>query len=126
MILAATGGFTLPVVAQSENSANTVKINPVDVIETESAGNITINIPGNILELIISDQDSPKKAAGPVIKPGINKLTGYRIQVFRHGRGQHSLESRAKARGSVIASRFPKYRGQVYTCNLGVGIDSEE
>lgn len=115
IVIATTGGFSLPVVAQSENSANTSETNPVEIIETESAGNIKINIPENILELIISDQDSQKKITGPVIKPGINKLTGYRIQVFSDGRGQHSLESRAKARGSVIASRFPKYRGQVYT-----------
>lgn len=115
MILVTTGGFSLPVVAQSENATNTAKINPVEVIESESAGNIKINIPENILELIISDQDSQKKATGPVIKPGVNKLTGYRIQVFSDGRGHHSLESRAKARGSAIASRFPKYRGQVYT-----------
>lgn len=115
MIIATTGGLSLPVVAQSENSANTVKINPVEVIEKESDGNIKINVPENILELIISDHDSQKKATGPVIRPGINKITGYRIQVFSDGRSQHSLESRAKARGSVIASRFPKYRGQIYT-----------
>lgn len=47
--------------------------------------------------------------------PGINKMPGYRIQVFSDGRNQHSLESRARARGSAIVARFPKYRGQVYT-----------
>ena len=115
MIIATTGGASLPVAAQSENTANSVKSNPVEVIEQESGGKIKINIPENILELIISDQDSQKKSTGPVIRPGVNKLTGFRIQVFSDGRSQHSLESRAKARGSAIASRFPKYRGQIYT-----------
>ncbi|MDE6339107.1 MAG: SPOR domain-containing protein [Muribaculaceae bacterium] len=115
MITATTGRFALPVVAQSENPAIPVRINPAETIECESNGNIQINIPENILELIISDQDSQKKSTGPVIRPGVNKLTGFRIQVFSDGRSQHSLESRAKARGSAIASRFPKYRGQIYT-----------
>lgn len=116
MIVITTGGSALPVVAQSDNpSAPQVKIDPVEVIENESNGNITIDIPQNILDLVISDQDSQKKVSGPVIKPGVNKLNGYRIQVFSDGRGQYSLESRAKARGSAIASRFSKYRGQIYT-----------
>ena len=49
------------------------------------------------------------------MRPGINKMSGFRIQVFSDGRNQHSLERRAKARGNAIAARFPKYRGQVYT-----------
>lgn len=115
LILTATGGMTLPVVAQSETQSVEVKSNPVEMIQRESNGNVTISIPENILELIISDSDSQKKSTGPVIKPGINKITGYRIQVFSDGRSQHSLESRARARGSAIVSRFPKYRGQIYT-----------
>lgn len=112
MILAAAGGFVLPVAAQSESD---IKLTPVERIQNESNGNIVINIPENILEMLMSDQDSQKKNTGPVIKPGINKLAGYRIQVFSDGRSQHSLESRAKARGSAIVAKFPKYRGQVYT-----------
>lgn len=115
LILTATGGVTLPVVAQSETVSTEVKRNPVEMIERESNGNVVITIPENILELLISDQDSYKKQTGPVIKPGINKMAGYRIQVFSDGRSQHSLELRAKARGSAIVSRFPKYRGQIYT-----------
>lgn len=115
LILTATGGMTLPVVAQSETQSVEVKSNPVEMIQRESNGNVTISIPENILELIISDSDTHKKSTGPVIKPGINKMTGYRIQVFSDGRSQHSLESRARARGSAIVSRFPKYRGQIYT-----------
>ena len=112
LILVTTGGLALPVVAQSESSQK--RGNVVERIEKESLGNVKISVPDYILELILSDEDS-KKNKGPVIKPGINKLTGYRIQVFSDGRNQQSLESRAKARGSAIVSRFPKYRGQVYT-----------
>jgi len=115
LTVSATGRFSLPVVAQSESVSSAVKGNPVETIVRESNGNIVISIPENILELLISDQDTQKKQTGPVIKPGINKMTGYRIQVFSDGRSQHSLESRAKARGSAIVSRFPKYRGQIYT-----------
>lgn len=115
LTIAATGGFSLPVAAQSESTQTEAKTTPVEKIHRESNGNIVINIPENILEMIISDQDAQKKNTGPVIKPGINKLAGYRIQVFSDGRSQHSLESRAKARGSAIVSKFPKYRGQVYT-----------
>ena len=42
-------------------------------------------------------------------------MTGYSIQVFSDGRNQGSLEARAKARGSAVLAKFPKYRGQVYT-----------
>lgn len=115
LLMAATGGVALPVAAQSETSGSEVKLTPVERIQRESNGNIVINIPENILELLMSDQDSQKRNTGPVIKPGINKIGGYRIQVFSDGRSQHSLESRAKARGSAIVARFPKYRGQIYT-----------
>lgn len=115
MTVAATGGSALPVAAQSETSSEETKISPVVRIQRESNGNIVISIPDDILDMLMSDQDSQKRQSGPVIKPGINKMTGYRIQVFSDGRSQHSLESRAKARGSAIVTRFPKYRGQVYT-----------
>ena len=87
--------------------------NPVKKIEAESNGNITIDIPPAILELILTP-NSPKHHSVE-IKPGINKLQGYRIQVFSDGRNQQTLEARAKARGSAILAKFPKYRGQVYT-----------
>lgn len=113
LIFVVTGGYILPVAAQSETGSKSE--NPVKSIELGSHGNVVISIPDDILDLLISDQDMVKKSNGPVIKPGINKMTGYRIQVFSDGRSQHSLESRAKARGSAIVSRFPKYRGQIYT-----------
>lgn len=83
-------------------------------IEKESEGNVIIDIPEGILELILKPNPS-RTSTGHEIRPGINKLTGYRIQVFSDGRNQSSLEARAKARGSAILARFPQYRGQVYT-----------
>lgn len=89
------------------------KNNVVKKIETESDGNIIIDIPPSILELILTP--NVVKSSSPEIKPGINKLSGFRIQVFSDGRNQHTLEARAKARGSAILAKFPKYRGQIYT-----------
>lgn len=86
--------------------------NVVEKIQTESNGNIIIDIPVNILDLILQPQ---QKKDAQEIKPGVNKLAGYRIQVFSDGRNQHTLEARAKARGSAILAKFPKYKGQVYT-----------
>ncbi len=86
--------------------------NVVEKIQTESKGNITIDIPKNILDLILQPQT---KKDTREMKPGVNKLSGYRIQVFSDGRNQHTLEARAKARGSAILAKFPKYKGQVYT-----------
>lgn len=94
-------------------SNNSSKENIVTKIEKESEGNITIDIPPSILELIITP--NVVKSNSVEIKPGINKLNGYRIQVFSDGRNQSTLEARAKARGSSILAKFPKYRGQVYT-----------
>lgn len=87
--------------------------NVVSRIELESEGNVSITIPPAILELIL--QKNAPKPSGQEIRPGVNKLAGYRIQVFSDGRNQSTLEARAKARGSAILARFPKYRGQIYT-----------
>ncbi len=87
--------------------------NVVEKIEQESNGNISIEIPPAILDLIL--QKSASKPSMQEIRPGINKLSGFRIQVFSDGRNQNTLEARAKARGSAILAKFPKYRGQVYT-----------
>ena len=85
---------------------------------TESQGNVVIEIPENILEKLYEEPPAPvKKPTNPNanLRPGVNKLSGFRVQVFSDGRHQSSLEARAKARGNAIAARFPKYRGQVYT-----------
>ncbi len=112
-LLTAAGFFAIPVAAQSDNGDNGT--DAVERIVRESKGNVEIVVPKNILHLIMSDQDAPKKQTGPVIRPGINRINGFRIQVFSDGRNQQSLEARAKARGSAIIARFPKYRGQIYT-----------
>lgn len=89
--------------------------NVVSRIEQQSGGNVEIEIPESILELILTVPEPQKHGNSQNVKPGINKLNGYRIQVFSDGRNQHSLESRAKARGSAILAKFPKYRGQIYS-----------
>lgn len=88
-------------------------VNPVSKIMEDSNGMITIDIPPTILETIL--QSPTGKKSGSDLKSGINKLAGYRIQVFSDGRNQSTLESRAKARGNMILSKFPKYKGQIYT-----------
>lgn len=85
--------------------------NVIERIETESKGNVIIEIPDNLLDLILH---SSKKDTSHD-KSGIKKSTGFRIQVFSDGRNQHTLEARAKARGSAVLAKFPKYRGQIYT-----------
>lgn len=93
--------------------SDSVKLTPVERIIMESDGNITIDIPSPILFNIL---ESPTgKKANSELKTGINKIAGYRIQVFSDGRNQSTLESRAKARGNMILSKFPKYKGQIYT-----------
>ena len=87
--------------------------NTVEKIMEESNGNITIDIPAPILESIL--QTTTGKRMDADLKTGINKIAGYRIQVFSDGRNQSTLESRAKARGNMILSKFPKYKGQIYT-----------
>lgn len=106
LAMAAAIGLMMPATLNADNE------NVVEKIQQESNGNITIDIPQNILELILQPQT--KKEVNE-IKPGINKMAGYRIQVFSDGRNQHTLEARAKARGSAILAKFPKYKGQVYT-----------
>lgn len=109
--------FCLPVGrAQSpEGEAKRATVaNAVEKIQAESEGNVEIIMPDDILNLIFSVPEVEKKESKG-LRPGINKTNGYRIQVFSDGRNQHSLEARAKARGSAIVARFPKYRGQVYT-----------
>lgn len=91
--------------------------NPVEKIVQESEGNVVIDIPDDILQMILKDDSSKTttRTKKTNLKPGINKVNGYRIQVFSDGSHQSSLESRARARGSAIVARFPKYRGQIYS-----------
>ena len=83
----------LGAVADSRNDYNVI-----EMMQTESNGNVVIDIPENLIDLILH---SSKKEHSHEIKPGINKLSGFRIQVFSDGRNQHTLEARAKARGQI-------------------------
>lgn len=94
----------------------TPKPNAIEKIMEQSDGNIQIDIPEGLLEIILQSTPSTGKGSGASnLKSGINRLNGYRIQVFSDGRNQSTLESRAKARGKAVLSKFPKYKGQVYT-----------
>ena len=87
--------------------------NPVEKIMEESDGNINIEISPSLLEMILNNSVISK--GNTELKTGVNKMSGYRIQVFSDGRNQNTLESRAKARGNAILAKFPKYKGQIYT-----------
>ncbi|MDE5773383.1 MAG: SPOR domain-containing protein [Muribaculaceae bacterium] len=91
--------------------------NAIEQIVESSNGNVEIIIDDELKEKILTPPESNKQPRNsePSLKTGINKMSGYRIQVFADGLNQHSLESRAKARGNAILAKFPKYRGQVYT-----------
>ena len=113
--------------------------NPIEMIMSESEGNIIIDIPESLLPSIlqnvgVSKSSNPSPRKTNTLKSGVNRLNGYRVQVFMDGRNQSTLESRAKARGNLILSKFPKYRGQIYTysnspnwyCRVGNFKTSEE
>lgn len=101
------------VFSQTESTPMGEKVTIVERIMEESDGNIVIDIPEPILTTILESQVGGRGSAD--LKSGINKLAGYRIQVFSDGRNQSTLESRAKARGNMILNKFPKYKGQIYT-----------
>lgn len=96
----------------SQQSVKEDRLNIVERIRSESAGNVVIDIAPDLLEKILTD---PEVSTRKKETKENNSRSGYRIQVFSDGRNQSSLEARAKARGNAIVARFPKYRGQVYT-----------
>ena len=98
----------LGLIAQTKENPN-----PIEKIIEESNGNVSIEMPPSIMESIITSPGGKK--GGPELKSGINKIAGYRIQVFSDVRNQSTLENRSKARGNLIISKFPKYKGQIYT-----------
>lgn len=96
--------------------------NYATTIEAESNGNVTIDIPESLLNILFPPASSgsgqktqAKTVNANVLHSGVNKLSGYRVQVFSQGRNQGSVEARARARGSAVVAKFPKYRGQVYS-----------
>ncbi len=98
--------FPLRTMAQSESARNVV-----ENIESESEGFILIEAPEELLDRLLANPEEKKSHS----TSKSYQTTGYRIQVFSDGRNQHSLETRAKARGAAIVSKLPKYRGQVYS-----------
>lgn len=109
-------------------------VEPPRTIVTEimegSQGNIEIIIPDDINRNLFphlfkneeeSASASPKKEGAhskqAVTKTGktVKKMQGFRIQVFSEGTNPQTLQARARARGNAIVSKFPKYRGQIYT-----------
>lgn len=115
--LTLAGSLLLPAAAQSpsEQPEESSQTNVFEKIEEESAGNVSIDIPDNILRELLKEEQHTQRKPRQDLKPGINKLAGFRIQVFGDGHNQHTLESRARARGNAVVAKFPKYRGQVYS-----------
>lgn len=113
-----TGGILFPVTAQTV-SEQTTSSNIVERLQKESDGKIEIEIPHNILNAILNTQTGQQKKLEKrkvsTLQKGINKIKGFRVQVFSDGRNQSTLEARVKTRANAISARFPKYRGQVYT-----------
>lgn len=108
----------LTAAAQSDVSEGEGQGNAIEKIVTESNGNVEIEIPSKIMEMLLTPPAPAKKHTERKrdnLKPGINKIRGYRVQVFADGRDQSTLEARVKMRANAISARFPKYRGQVYT-----------
>lgn len=104
-------------VGEPNNQEEQGEPNIIERIIEDADGNVNIIIDDELTEKILQAPKGHKKqtTATQRIRPGINKISGYRIQVFADGRNQHSLEARAKARGTAISAKFPKYRGQIYT-----------
>lgn len=92
--------------------------NSVRNIEIESGGNVNIDIDESILRILLQEDNRgvrPQQNQKKDLRPGINKMEGYRIQVFAQSANPATLASRARARGNVVVSKFPQYRGQIYT-----------
>ena len=109
--MAAILGIGPGIAAQSPSARTGREV--VETIERTSNGNVEIEISDKILERMMREEPTVK--VEPSLKPGINKMSGFRIQVFSDGSNQRGLEARARARGNAIVAKFPKYRGQVYT-----------
>lgn len=94
--------------------------NPVDSIEYLANGNIEFEISPDLMESILQRPEGrriTRTISRPTVKHTgtLQKIKGYRIQVFSDGRNQAQLEGQARQRGNAIAAKFPKYRGQIYT-----------
>lgn len=93
------------------NYANVMR----EIIEQEEAI-ANYDIPEDILtNLGMSPGQLKRPGAKKPAKRAVNNVNGYRIQIFSDGRDPATLQSRARARGNMIVSKFPKYRGQIYS-----------
>lgn len=112
----------MPAGAVTKKSTTSSQPKQKGLIERISEGYddfVEIDIPANYLNQLVKSvvtkaTTAPKKEVQKTVKPGVNKVEGFRIQVFGDGSNQGSLEARARARGNAIVAKFPKYRGQVY------------
>lgn len=116
--------LTIALATHADTPKTPAPANYVEKIVQTSDGNVTIDIPANILNILFppAKTSTPTVHKGPektvnanVLRSGVNKLSGYRVQVFSQGNNQSSVETRARARGSAVVAKFPKYRGQVYS-----------
>lgn len=107
------------VAAQSAKEQETPQTNAIEKIVSNSDGNVIIDISEDILNLLVTPPTATKRVVEtrkqPALKPGINHIKGFRVQVFADGRNQSTLESRVRMRANAVSAKFPKYRGQIYT-----------
>lgn len=109
-------GISLQSLAQTETPASAAISGEeqISAIMQGSEGDIEINIAPEIVQLIFSEPQAPKRNAAPVHRKESKSNKGYRIQVFGEAGNQATLASRCRARGSMVLAKFPKYRGQLY------------
>lgn len=114
--------LVVPSAAVAQNNAQSSAASPtiIEEIESGSNGAIVIDIPDDVLKEILEapaqrpSNNGRRQGSGTVAKEAVTNK-GFRVQIFSDGRNQSTLRSRANARANAVASRFPKYRGQIYT-----------
>lgn len=95
--------------------------NIVERIQTQSGGEIQIDIPDDILRDLLETPQPKVQQPHAGQRPGQGAARpakngqGFRIQIFGDGRNPATLRTRATARANAVCSRFPKYRGQIYS-----------
>ncbi|MDE6297897.1 MAG: SPOR domain-containing protein [Muribaculaceae bacterium] len=118
-LLAVAVIFPITAAAQSADETEKQQLNAIEKIVTDAEGNVILDIPDDIINLLITPPAPPKRIVEtrkqPALKPGINHIKGFRVQVFADGRNQATLESRVRMRANAVSAKFPKYRGQIYT-----------
>lgn len=114
--------MALPLSAQNETEDARQKQNIIEKIEEKSVGNISVDIPDNLLKLIepvktVETQEvrEDNVRRHRVVPSGPRRVSGYRIQIFSDGRNQSTLKQRATARANSVVAKFPQYRNQVYS-----------